>query len=134
MNLRSRSQIEVIVVHCSDTVAGDVASIRRYHTQHNGWSDIGYHYVIRRDGAVETGRGLEFVGAHVEGANTGSIGICLVGKDTFEPEQFASLKKLIGSLRWMFGRPLTVRGHREFSSAKEQGKTCPNFDVAELGL
>lgn len=122
------------MVHCSDTPTGDVSSIRRYHITHNGWADIGYHYVIRRDGVIEVGRGLEFIGAHVEGGNTNSIGICLVGKDSFEPSQFSSLKQLVGSLRWVFGRPLMVRGHRDFPSAKDQGKTCPNFDVAELGL
>ncbi len=127
---RKPGEITTIVVHCSDTESGDVRTIRRFHIE-KGWEDIGYHFVIRRDGEIEVGRPLEFVGAHVQGANTPTIGICLIGKTDFAEAQFASLRKLIRTLRWALG-PLEVRGHREFPSARAQGKTCPNFDVREV--
>ena len=62
-----KRKITLIVIHCSFT---DVTtyhiteSIRTYHTTVKGWSDIGYHYVIERDGTCSTGRDESLVGAH----------------------------------------------------------------------
>jgi N-acetyl-anhydromuramyl-L-alanine amidase AmpD len=134
MMLRKREDVTMIIVHCSDTEQGDVKSIRRFHVETRKWADIGYHFVIRRDGEIEVGRPIEHVGAHCEGANRNSIGVCLIGKTQFEQAQFEALKKLIRSLRWLLGERLSVRGHREFPSAKRQGKTCPNFEVRDLGV
>jgi hypothetical protein len=60
-------------------LAEKIAEIRRWHVQQRGWRDIGYHWVIDRDGAVAPGRKETEVGAHVEGHNRGTIGICLLG-------------------------------------------------------
>ena len=124
--------IDTIVVHCSDTEEGTVESIRRYHIEVKGWHDIGYHYVIYRDGGIHEGRPVEEVGAHVEGANQTSIGICLIGKDHFEQCQFDALKRLILTLQNTFSRINSVKNHYEFPSAIAQGKTCPNFNVHEV--
>ena len=61
--------------------------IDRWHRE-RGWLKIGYHYVIKRDGTVETGRELEEVGAHAKGHNAISVGICMVGglSEDNEPE------------------------------------------------
>ena len=66
------------ILHCSATPAGrphNAAEIRRWHVDGNGWSDIGYHYVILIDGTVEAGRPLWRKGAHTKGHNN-DIGIC----------------------------------------------------------
>ena len=58
-------KINLIVIHCSDTYARmdiGVNEIRQWHLQ-RGFNDIGYHYVIRRDGAIEQGRPIEKPGA-----------------------------------------------------------------------
>jgi len=80
--------IDTVIVHCSATKPSmdiGVDVIRQWH-MNKGWSDIGYHYVIRRNGAVELGRDLdkdgdvdEEIGAHAYGHNATSIGICLIG-------------------------------------------------------
>jgi len=73
--------IQKLIIHCADTPPNmDVGAeeIRRWHVEGNGWSDIGYHYVIRRCGLIETGRDESTPGAHVRGHNTGSIGVCMV--------------------------------------------------------
>ena len=57
----------------------DAETIRDWHVNGNGWSDIGYHYVIKRNGLVEAGRPVSISGAHAKGHNADSIGICLVG-------------------------------------------------------
>jgi hypothetical protein len=129
--------INRIVIHCADTPADmdiGAAEIRRWHVEENGWKDIGYSHVIRRNGVIELGRDLDGdgdvldeVGAHVAGFNTGSLGICLVGGKggaNFTREQWASLESLIGSLLALFPGA-QVCGHRDL----DKGKTCPNFDV-----
>lgn len=129
-----------IVVHCSATPAGKAfraADIRRWHTdpppKGRGWPDIGYHFVIDLDGTVETGRPLNIPGAHVEGHNASTIGICYVGglldgkaHDTRTPEQIAAMAALLSTLRRQFPRA-RIRGHRDFPGVH---KDCPSFDVA----
>lgn len=126
--------INKIIVHCSYTRPSQdigVEDIRHWHVEENGWRDIGYHYVIRRDGSVETGRPITQAGAHTRGQNSSSIGICLVGgmsddgmpDANFTVQQYQSLKSLIE-----FKHPnLAIFGHRDFSS-----KPCPCFDVRAL--
>jgi N-acetylmuramoyl-L-alanine amidase len=99
-SLTPNTSIERIIVH--HTASGDM-SAEEIHAEHlaQGWSGIGYHYVIRKDGTIERGRPKGMVGAHAEGANWGSIGITLTGN--FEEEnpkdaQIESLSQLIATL------------------------------------
>lgn len=109
-----------------------VAEIRKWHVA-KGWSDVGYHYVIRRNGAIEMGRDEAVVGAHTEGYNAKSIGICVVGgtnksgaaENNFTGEQFDTLDTWLRSLKDDYPRAV-VHGHREFAN-----KDCPSFDVHE---
>jgi N-acetylmuramoyl-L-alanine amidase len=81
--------IDTIIGHCSFTPPKmdiGAAEIRGWHVDENGWLDIGYAYVIRRNGIIELGRDLdndgdvdEEIGAHARGFNAHSIGICVVG-------------------------------------------------------
>ena len=92
----------------------------------NGWSDVGYHYYIKKDGTVQKGRSLETIGSHAVGFNLRSIGICLGGKEGFYEEQFDALSDLIADLHNELGW-LDVIGHCDVST-----KTCPNFDVKKF--
>jgi N-acetyl-anhydromuramyl-L-alanine amidase AmpD len=143
-----RSRTDLIVLHCSATRASQpvtAAHIRDWHRA-RGWSDIGYHRVIRRDGTVEAGRALDAVGSHVAGFNARSVGICLVGglddrtgapADTFTPAQWTALRALVTDLvrRYPDAR---VTGHRDLSpdrdgdgvvGSHEWLKSCPCFDA-----
>lgn len=124
--------INKIVIHCSDTPNGrehGVDDIRRWHKE-RGWSDVGYHAVIKINGDIELGRdsalsGKDFVqGAHVAGHNKNSIGICLIGRDEFTKDQMLSLEGLVMTLKSSYP-DAEVLGHADLDS----GKTCPNFDV-----
>lgn len=130
-------EIKRIILHCSATPEGrdiDAATIKDWHVNGNGWSDIGYHYVIKLDGDIETGRQLDRVGAHTKGHNKDSIGICYIGgmdadmnpKDTMNEVQESAMKELIYSLRMVWDKPLTLHGHNEYAS-----KACPSFKVSE---
>lgn len=127
-------KIDKIIIHCAATPEGrDVKTetIKSWHMKGNGWSDIGYHFVIELDGSVHDGRPLHRSGAHTKGENSTSIGICYVGgidknkapKDTRTEAQRASMEKLIGGLKDDYPEA-SVHGHNEFAA-----KACPSFDV-----
>lgn len=134
-------KINEIIVHCTATRAGwwpnaktsaKVDEVRKWHLA-RGWRDIGYHYLIDRDGTIAKGRPIEQTGAHVKGRNTGTIGIALFGghgssendkfSDNFTPEQDAALRGLIADLRGKFGN-MPVTGHNQYAA-----KACPGFQV-----
>lgn len=120
-------KITEIIIHCADTPNGKEfhnTDIDRWHKE-RGWTGIGYHWVICIDGTVEAGRKPDVVGAHAEGHNSKSLGICLIGKDKFTPAQWDSLAYLVKGLTREF--PTAVaKGHYQVD---KHGKTCPNFDV-----
>lgn len=119
--------VDKIILHCSasDDPRQNAAMIDSWHKA-RGFNKIGYHYFIKFDGTVERGRGLEEVGAHAEGHNKTSIGICLAGLTRFNEVQFESLRRILLQLKYIYPRA-TVHGHREFSS-----KTCPVFDYSSF--
>lgn len=136
--MANRKSTDFIVIHCSATRPSmDVGAkeIRKWHTSPpRNWADIGYHYVIRRNGTVEAGRAEKVVGAHVEGHNHNSLGVCWVGgvnedtlgaEDNRTPEQKAALKTLIAYLKARYPNA-KVQGHRDFPNVK---KACPSFDA-----
>lgn len=129
-------QINKIIIHCSATPEGKnigATTIRGWHKE-RGFSDIGYHYVIRLDGTVEEGRPIDQIGAHCQGHNRNSIGICYIGglsqkrqpKDTRTLAQRQAMKQLIRELQEQFPMA-TIHGHNEFAN-----KACPCFDINEI--
>ena len=64
--LIARPETDLIVLHHTGGSAGedpDAAEIDAIHRR-LGWSGIGYHYLIRKDGSIEQGRPSFGVGAH----------------------------------------------------------------------
>ena len=121
------------VVHCADTPAEmdiGAAEIRKWHTEDNGWDDIGYHYVIRRDGILENGRDTKMQGAHCAalGMNGKSLGICLVGRgNNITEDQYLTLHSLIQTIKTMYP-DVEVIGH---SDAEPKKPNCPGIDVKQ---
>ena len=122
-------KIEKLIIHVSDspdTMDVGVKQIREWHIKGNGWSDIGYHIVIRRDGSLELGRPYDAVGAHTRGHNTDSIGICWVGRVKPTIAQYQSLVNTVKVLMAAHGLKLgDIYGHAELNP----GKSCPNLDM-----
>ena len=114
-------QINKHIIHCSDSTFGNVMEIRRWHLA-RGFDDVGYHFVIIRNGEIEVGRQLCTVGAHCRGYNIDSIGTCLIGVDNFNQVQLDTLTKLHNGLLELFPN-IKAYGHREFN----KHKTCPNL-------
>jgi len=106
--------IDTIIVHHSGARDIDVSAnqIRAYHINERGWDDIGYHYVIRRNGDVENGRSLSKIGAHAKGRNKTSIGICLSG-NTATPKQLITLFNLCKRLYKAIPEIKHIQRHHE---------------------
>lgn len=144
---KSTRVITGIVIHCTATKPNadlNADDVRRIHKA-QGWSDIGYHYLIRLDGRIENGRDVNTIGAHVSGHNAHTIGVCYVGGldatgkpyDTRTPNQKSSLLSLLKELRKLYPKA-TIKGHRDYSPDKngngtiepsEWIKSCPCFSA-----
>ena len=132
--------IRYIVVHHSATLDNSKLSmddIRHYHMQVNGWSEIGYHYVIEQvedDVIMISARPLHLEGAHAPGRNKDSIGVCLVGDfDEAPPTSLLWRESVrrINDLMIAFNVPVErVLGHKEATL----GRTCPGrfFNIEGL--
>ena len=128
-------QINKIIVHCSATREGQnisVDTIRSWHVDGRGWSDIGYHFYIDLHGDIYKGRDIAKIGAHTKGYNRNSIGICYCGgveedgktpKDTRTLKQKEGLLHVLKTLRAMYP-DATIYSHNEFAN-----KACPSFDA-----
>ena len=134
---KSKRKINGIIVHCSATPEGKdytVEDITRWHKQ-RGFSTIGYHYVIYRDGSVHNGRDVDVAGAHCAGHNSYTIGVCYIGgcdkggkkpKDTRTDAQKFALLDLLVKLKEMYPNA-KIYGHNYF----DKGKACPSFDATK---
>lgn len=140
-----RKSTDLIVIHCAATrphMDWGAKEIDREHKR-RGWAKIGYHYVIRRNGVLETGRKDNEVGAHAEGHNSNSVAVCWVGgvnDDTLGPEDNRTdeqKKTLVSVIQFLKARypNAKVVGHRDLPNVK---KACPSFSVSdwlkEVGL
>lgn len=167
-----KRKINGIIIHCAATPNGKpftAADINRMHKARKFKRDsqavrnynpdlgsIGYHFIIGVDGSIETGRHPEEVGAHVQGSNAKSLGICMIGTDKFTKEQWESLRTCLTNLASIIqGKPhdthitallaykdmgISIKGHRDYSpdlngngiiERTEWIKICPGFDVSK---
>ena len=131
-----------IIIHCAatppewmadKTAAEKVAEIDRWHKD-RGWSGIGYHFFIDRNGDLKKGRSILKNGAHVKGHNTGTIGVCLAGgkgsnendkfSDNFTEQQGWALKGFLADMQEKYPSIEKISGHNEYAA-----KACPGFQV-----
>ncbi|MDP2377800.1 peptidoglycan-binding domain-containing protein [Reyranella sp.] len=124
--------VHTLFIHCSASDRpehDDVAVMRDWHVNGNGWADVGYHYYVKRDGTIQPGRPLEKTpAAQGDGYNAGTIAICFGGltKSKFTSEQFRAGAAMVRAMYDAYGERgvrLRVRGHREVTP-----KECPVFD------
>ncbi len=118
---------QYIIVHHTGAEEKDAEQIRRYHKS-LGWRDIGYHFVIERDGKIVVGRTLAWPGAHctADGMNFKGIGVALIGNFNNHPPlpaQVDALKELLSNLRHQYGIPIENQlGHKQVRGANT---VCP---------
>jgi len=141
MGLQNKNKIHTLIIHCAATPNGKhftTEEIDRWHGERGFKRDkkligdhapylkhIGYHLVNYINGDVYVGRSLQEIGAHAKGANTNSIGLCLIGTDKFSLKQWESLSHQVKYLKQELPNLKNIIGHNEVNSHK----TCPGFDV-----
>lgn len=132
--LRQR-YVNEIAIHCSATKPSANYTAEDCQRDHlaRGFSRIGYHWFIERDGRIVRGRAIDEIGAHVKGRNLASVGICLSGgldergqpAPEYTPEQWEALELIVRVLRNMY-QHAEIKGHRDYEGVR---KECPCFDV-----
>ena len=141
------TDIRYIVVHCSATRASQSYSPEALERDHRarGFRSAGYHFYVRRSGAIIPLRPLEQIGAHARGYNRLSYGVCYEGglddtgrpADTRTAEQRTALRQLLEHLHALTPQA-TILGHRDLSPDRngdgritpdEWIKLCPCFDA-----
>lgn len=133
--LSNRPATDKIVIHHTGNPYDDDLSAAEIHASHRaqGWSGIGYHYVVRKDGAVEEGRPHWTIGAHAYGHNSHTIGIHVCGNfELAEPTdaQIESLAMLLATVCHDYGLPIDedhVVGHRDLMPT-----ACPGANLYAL--
>ncbi|HWC13175.1 MAG TPA: N-acetylmuramoyl-L-alanine amidase [Actinomycetota bacterium] len=97
--------------------AATMRSIYWYHTQRQGWCDLGYNFVVARNGTIFEGRwarkyapwevhtsenlaGRAVAGAHVAGYNSGSVGVSVMGNYETSRVPAAARTAIVGLLGW----------------------------------
>jgi len=130
-SLSRRSKTQYIILHHRAGL-GDVQSIHATHIS-NGWSGIGYHFYVRKDGSVFRGRPISIVGAHCTGYNDNSIGVCFEGNfesETMPDAQLNGGKELVSYLKGLY--PDTeVKKHKDFQSTACPGRNFPFEEISK---
>lgn len=135
--LEPRDVTDQIVIHHTGNPTDDDLSAEEIHESHlaQGWSGIGYHFVIRKDGTIELGRPMDTIGAHAYGENSHTIGIHVCGNfEIAEPTdaQIESCAVLGQWLALVYGFEIndaTVVGHRDLMAT-----ACPGENLySKLG-
>ena len=127
--LAKRSETKYIILH-HRAGNGDAESIHAQHLS-QGWTGIGYHFYVRKDGRVYRCRPLGVVGAHCQGHNSYSVGVCFEGN--FEAEKMAEKQiragaKLVTYLKNLFPTA-EVKRHSDMDSTLCPGK---NFEFERI--
>lgn len=137
LTYRPRPRTTHIVLHDSHTGPEvTTADYLRTNGREMGLLDIGYHFVIERDGYIRQTRNSTEVGSHLPMHNHYTIGICLIGgrdcTPNFTDDQMDSLKFLVRRVRSLYPDPLPLVGHYEISKAGKRAHCCPCLDMNKL--
>jgi len=123
-------KIHRVFIHCSASdypQHDNIATMKAWHLA-RGFSDVGYHFFIRKDGTLEYGRDCETTPAAQRGHNLNTLAICLHGLkvEKFTEAQFKTLKALSKEIADNYEN-ISFHGHCEVSV-----KACPVFDYQKV--
>ena len=126
--------LNTVVVHHSAIPNAGPAEIQSLQMDGRGFADVAYHFMIAKDGTIYEGRELNIRGAHVQGFNTGSVGIVLLGNFNEEQpseSQLNSLRGLVDYLRYTYGIRY-LAGHKDYPDQSPDGTECPGDHLYPL--
>ena len=130
--LQKRSTTEFIVLHHAAASKASATTIHNWHLQ-RGWIGIGYHFYVRKDGSIYRGRPEDTIGAHTEGYNGRSIGICAEGNFEVETMPDAQKRAIIELLRELKKRypNAQIKRHKDFAATACPGKNYPFSEIIQ---
>ncbi len=127
---------DIVIHHSGNSGEKDPSQIESKHMRK--WEDVGYHYLVKPDGAIYEGRHLAFKGSHVEKQNTHKIGVLVMGDfesnwwdsdDDVSVGQRSAVRSIISTLKQAFPTIVTLGGHKDYKDTE-----CPgDLLYAELG-
>lgn len=132
----NRSKTDYIVLHHAEAVKCTAQDIHSWHRA-NGWTGIGYHFFVRKDGTIYRGRPINVVGAHVQGMNSCSIGICAEGdyhtkEKTMPQAQKKSIIELCQYLKKNYYPNAKIVGHKEIGDSNCPGRYYPLDEIKNM--
>lgn len=125
-SLKNRKSTKYVVLHHADAKNCTVQDVHRWHLN-NGWSGIGYHYFVNKNGEVFTGRPLNKIGAHCLNHNEISVGICAEGdfeNETMSVKQKKAIAEVVRYIKGTYPEAVVV-GHKELKATACPGKYYP---------
>lgn len=131
--LAKRDVTTTIVLHHAAAKTCSIDDIHKWHLN-NGWSGCGYHFLVRKDGSIYKGRTIDTIGAHAQGSNSFTIGICAEGdydNELMSDVQFNSIVKLCKYLNNYYKTKLTIVKHSDLCSTDCPGKYYPYDSIVE---
>lgn len=132
-SLTERKNTNRIILHHAAAINCTADDVDRWH-KNNGWTCIGYHFFVRKNGEVYRGRKESAVGAHANGSNSDSIGVCFEGNFEVESMPEAQAKagqELVAYLKNKYGIN-KVQKHRDVNNTSCPGKNF-SFDTIVNG-
>ena len=126
--------LNTIVVHHSAYPNAGPKDVQDLHIDRRAFADVAYHFMIGIDGTIYQGREINIRGAHVQGFNTGSVGIVLLGNFNEEKPteaQLTSLIVLVDYLRFTYNIRY-LAGHKDYPNQSPDGTECPGENLYPL--
>lgn len=139
--------VKFFTSHCTSGPQNQsTQEIFNYWKSHNGWTKVGYHFMISADGTIEQCLEISEVSNGVAGFNKNAIHFCYKGGiskgkavDNRTDAQKVSQLLIINRLKELFPNGVAL-GHRDFSrdvngngivDRWEWIKECPAFDLRD---
>lgn len=132
-SLSNRTKTEMIVLHHAAAINCTVEDIDSWH-QGNGWAGIGYHFFIDKKGNVYEGRPIGAIGAHAQGFNYNSVGICVEGDYTKEKNMPEAQKNaVIETIAYVKKKypDVTIKKHKDVCATSCPGKYYPFDEIVK---
>lgn len=126
-SLSYRNSTKYIVLHHA---SAKNYSFKQCHQGHlnNGWTGIGYHFYVTKDGSIYEGRPINAVGAQVSNYNSISLGICAEGnydtESSMPEKQLKSIAELLEHVKNIYPNAQIV-GHKELGATACPGRYYP---------
>lgn len=128
--LAKRSKIDMIVLHHADASTCSAKDIHWWHVR-QGWSGIGYHYFISKQGVIFKGRPDDVIGSHAKGFNSTSLGIVFEGrynKEAMPQAQLQAGKELVAYLKKKYNIT-KVKKHKDLMATDCPGNLFPFEEI-----